>query len=74
MEVVVDLSNEDVEIIGIVCVVVIKFDGESFVICLFEGNFSVELVLDVFVVLLLISFDVICDKFDVNLEERFGCK
>lgn len=74
LEVAVDLSNEDVEIIGIVRVVVTKFDGESFAICSLEGNSSAELVLDVFVVSSLTSSDATCDKLDANSEERLGRK
>ena len=72
LEVAVDLSNEDVEITGIVRVVATKLDGESFAVYSLEGNFSAELVLDVFIVSSLTSSEAICDELDVSSEEGFG--
>ena len=72
LEVAVGLSNEDVEIIGIVLVVVTKLDGESFAIYSLRGTSSAELVLDVFVVPTRTSSKAACDELDVNSEEGFG--
>ena len=74
LEVAVDLNNEDVEITGIVRVVVTKLDGESFAIYSLKGNSSAELVLDVFIVSSLTSSDATCDELDVNAEEGLGRK
>lgn len=71
LEVAVDLSNEDVEILGIVRVVVTKLDGDSFAVYSLKGNSSAELVLDVFIVPSLTSSEATCDELDVNSEEVF---
>lgn len=67
------LSNEDVEIMGVVHVVVTELDGESFAMYSLKGNSCAELVLDVFfIVSSLISSDATYDELDLNSEEGFG--
>ena len=66
LEVAADLSNEDVEITGMVREVVTKLDGESLAIYSLKGKSSAELVLDVFIVPSLTISEATCDELDVN--------